>query len=59
MFINKKNIKFFKKFNNKGLFNVYSELTGEENGEKTHHTYFQSRHLNEPVHLDYVYAKKD
>lgn len=41
-----------------GLYSVYHNVSGEENGEETQFTFFQSRHLNEPFHLDYVYANK-
>ena len=47
------------KLNNKGLFSVYHELNNEEQGEETNATFFQTRHLNQPYHIDYVYAKKD
>ena len=47
-----------KKLNKKGLYSIYHEVTGEENGEETHNTFFQSRHLNLPFHLDYIYANK-
>ena len=46
------------KLNNKGLYSVYHDLTGEEQGNETQITFFQSRHLNQPYHIDYVYAKK-
>lgn len=42
----------------KGLYSVYHNVSGEKNGEETQFTFFQSRHLNEPFHLDYVYANK-
>jgi len=47
------------KLNKKGLFSVYHELSNEENGKETNYTFFQSRHLNTPFHLDYVYANKE
>lgn len=47
------------KLNEKGLYSVYHELSGEENGEETQFTFFQARHLNDPYHLDYVYANKE
>jgi len=47
------------KLNNKGLFSVYHELNGEKQGEETNATFFQTRHLNQPYHIDYVYAGKD
>ena len=43
----------------KGLFSVYHELSGEDNGKETQFTFFQSRHLGEPFYLDYVYANKE
>ena len=47
------------KLNKKGLFSVYHELTNEESGEEKQATFFQSRHLNNPYHLDYIYASKE
>ncbi len=47
------------KFNSKGLFSVYHELSNEENGKEKQKTFFQSWHLNYSFHLDYVYANKD
>ena len=47
------------KLNNRGLYSVYHELNNEEQGEETATTFFQKRHLNQPYHIDYVYAKKD
>ena len=47
------------KLNKKGLFSVYHDLNDDEQGEETNATFFQTRHLNQPYHIDYVYAKKD
>ena len=41
-----------------GLYSVYHNVSGEENGKETQFTFFQARHLNEAFHLDYVYANK-
>ena len=48
-----------RKLNNKGLFSAYHELTGEEQGKEKQVTFFQTKHLNQPHYIDYVYAKKD
>ena len=47
------------KLNRKGLVSVYHELTKEKSGEEKQLTFFQARHLNNPYHLDYVYASKE
>lgn len=47
------------KLNNKGLFSAYHDLKGEEQCEETQATFFQTRHLNQPYHIDYVYVGKD
>ncbi len=47
------------KLNNKGLYSVYHELNDEKQGEETKATFFQTKHLNQPYYIDYVYAKKD
>lgn len=47
------------KLNNKALFSAYHELTCDEQGKETQHTFYQARHLDEPYHIDYVYAAKD
>ena len=46
------------KLNNKGLFSVYHESTGEKQGKETKPTFYQSWNLNKPYHIDYVYAAK-
>lgn len=46
------------KLNKKGLYSVYHESNNEEQGKETSTTFFQTRHLNQPYHIDYVYAKK-
>lgn len=47
------------KFNGKGLYSVYHELSNEESGQESQITFFQSKHLNYQFHLDYVYANKE
>ena len=47
------------KLNNKGLFSLYHALSGEVNGEETKFTFYQSKHLNVPFHLDYFYANEE
>ncbi len=47
-----------KKLNSKGLFSAYHELTGEKQGKETQPTFYQSRHLDQPYHIDYVYTGK-
>ena len=46
------------KLNKKGLYSVYHELNNEEQGKETNATFFQTKHLNQPYYIDYVYAKK-
>lgn len=46
------------KLNKKGLYSVYHELNNEEQGFETNATFFQKRHLNQPYHIDFVYAKR-
>ena len=48
-----------RKLNNKDLFSAYHGLTGEKQGKETQATFYQSRHLDQPYHIDYVYAGKD
>ena len=47
------------KLNEKGLYSVYHELYDNEQDNEKDATFYQSRHLNQPYHIDYVYAKKD
>ena len=47
------------KLNGKHLKSVYHELSNESNGEETHATFFQARHLNQPYYMDYVYSNKE
>ena len=47
------------KLNTKRLYSVYHELNDEELGEEKNATFFQTRHLNQPYHIDYLYAGKD
>lgn len=48
-----------RKLESKGLFSVYHALTGDEQGKEKSMTFYQSRHLNMPFHLDFVYAGKN
>lgn len=48
-----------KKLNNNGLFSAYHDLTNEKQGKETQATFYQSRHLDQPYHIDYVYTGKD
>ena len=48
-----------KKLNNNGLFSAYHDLTNEKQGKETQSTFYQSRHLDQPYHIDYVYTGKD
>ena len=45
-----------KKLESKGLFSVYHDQTCEEQGCEKDKTFYQARHLNNPFHLDFVYA---
>ena len=45
-----------KKLESKNLKSVYHDLTGDEQGEEKEMTFYQARHLNNPFHLDLVYA---
>lgn len=44
------------KLQSKNLLSVYHDLTGEEQGREKSMTFYQTRHLNYPFHLDFVYA---
>ena len=44
------------KLENKNLISVYHDMTGDKQGEEKAKTFYQSRHLNNPFHLDFVYA---
>ena len=44
------------KLESKNLFSVYHNLTGDEQGEEKAMTFYQARHLNNPFHMDFVYA---
>ena len=48
-----------KKLNNKGLYSAYHELTGEKQGKETQFTFYQSKNLEQPYHIDYVYTAKN
>lgn len=45
-----------KKLESKGLISVYHNENDEEQGKEKAKTYYQARHLNNPFHLDFVYA---
>lgn len=53
---NKNHTVLNEKLEKNGLFSVYHTLTGEIQGEEKSMTFYQSRHLNYPFHLDFVYA---
>lgn len=53
---NKNHTRLNEKLETNGLFSVYHSLTGEIQGEEKSMTFYQSRHLNYPFHLDFVYA---
>ena len=44
------------KLESKDLFSVYHRLTGDEQGCEKSKTFYQARHLNNPFHMDFVYA---
>lgn len=44
------------KLESKNLFSVYHGLTHDKQGNEKSMTFYQSKHLNNPFHLDYVYA---
>lgn len=48
-----------KKLNSKGLVSAFHYLAMENQGEESKATFYQSRHLNWPFYIDYVYTKKD
>lgn len=45
-----------KKLESKGLISVYHDVAGDEQGFEKSMTFYQARHLNNPFHLDFVYA---
>ena len=45
-----------KKLESKNLKSVYHNLTGDRQGCENSKTFYQARHLNNPYHLDFVYA---
>ena len=45
-----------RKLEGRGLFSAYHYFTGDEQGEEKSKTFYQARHLNNPYHLDFVYA---
>ena len=48
-----------RKLESKDLISVYHDMTGDEQGSEKSMTFYQSRHLNLPFHLDFVYAGKN
>lgn len=52
----KNHTKLNEKLESRNLFSVYHSLTGDEQGEEKSKTFFQARHLNNPYHLDFIYA---
>ena len=48
-----------KKLNSKGLVSAFHYLAMENQGEESKATFYQSRHLNWPFYIDYVYIKED
>ena len=48
-----------KKLEGKGLVSVYHDTTGDEQGNEKEMTFYQARHLNNPFHLDFVYAAQN
>ena len=44
------------KLESKGLISAYHDCTGEEQGCEKAKTFYLTRHLNKPFHLDFVYA---
>ena len=53
---NKNHTVLNEKLESNGLKSVYHELTGDEQGEESSQTFYQARHLNNPFHMDFVYA---
>ena len=47
------------KLESKGLISVYHDETGDEQGNEKEMTFYQARHLNNPFHLDFVYAAEN
>ncbi|MBR5502884.1 MAG: hypothetical protein IKV87_00305 [Methanobrevibacter sp.] len=52
----KNHTELHKKLESKNLVSVYHDLTGDGQGEEKAMTFYQARHLNNPYHLDFVYA---
>ena len=44
------------KLENQKLFSAYHTFAGEKQGQETKATFYQTRHLNQPYHIDYVYS---
>jgi len=55
----KNHTKLNEKLESKNLFSVYHSKTGDEQGFEKSKTFYQARHLNNPYHLDFVYACKN
>lgn len=47
------------KLEGKNLFSAYHDLSGDEQGEEKAMTFYLTRHLNKPFHLDFVYAGRN
>ena len=45
--------------NEKGLVDVYNDLTSEEEGKEKRPTFFLTRHLDKPFHFDRCVAAKN
>ena len=47
------------KLESKGLKSIYHYITCDEQGNEKSMTFYQVRHLNNPFHLDFVYANEN
>ena len=45
-----------RKLEGKNLVSVYHDFTGDDQGCEKSKTFYQARHLNNPFHMDFVYA---
>ena len=52
----KNHTELHRKLEEKNLISAYHDLTGDKQGEEKSATFYQARHLNNPYHLDFVYA---
>lgn len=46
-------------FAEKGLFDIYHKLTGDQEGREKFPTFFLQRHLEKPMHIDHCMAKSE